>query len=133
MLQHVQSCAIMCFILGGLDHLDLNKANPHNFLKDYGFLWAAQKLLNGGKRSLAKFCRKQTPCSCLDEMHAELKQQAKTGMCRHCNQVVELKALKECSKCKLVHYCLKECQFANWPAHKGPCKIWSKKGRVISW
>ena len=30
--------------------------------------------------------------------------------------------LKTCSRCQVVGYCTKECQVANWPAHKGLCK-----------
>jgi hypothetical protein len=30
--------------------------------------------------------------------------------------------LKECSRCRSVRYCGKECQTADWPAHRATCK-----------
>jgi hypothetical protein len=30
--------------------------------------------------------------------------------------------LRQCSGCRSVRYCGKECQMAHWPAHKAPCK-----------
>ena len=67
-----------------VEHLDHTKMNPFD-LNDHGFLLELRHLLEGDKRSLVKFCRKRTPCSCLDEMHAELKGQSKTGPCYHCS------------------------------------------------
>ena len=30
--------------------------------------------------------------------------------------------LRKCSRCRLVHYCSKDCQAKNWPIHKSYCK-----------
>jgi hypothetical protein len=31
--------------------------------------------------------------------------------------------LLKCSRCKLRAYCSRECQAADWPTHKAPCKM----------
>lgn len=110
-----------------LESLDLNKADPFGVTKNHDYLLIARDLVEEDKRSLVKFFRKRTPCSCLDYMHAELKRQAKTGLCRHCGRRMEWKALKECSKCEVVQYCSKECQVAHWPEHREACKFWSQE------
>ncbi|KAF7308148.1 hypothetical protein HMN09_00662500 [Mycena chlorophos] len=46
------------------------------------------------------------------------------GTCARCMKAEddELK-LKQCAKCQAVRYCSKECQKADWPAHKHACKL----------
>merc|ERR1719401_989759 len=75
------------------------------------------------RKSLVRFYHERTPCSCLDEMHAELRSLTKTGVCRHCDKRAEYRALLDCSRCRSVHYCSAECQKADWKDHKEVCKF----------
>ena len=43
--------------------------------------------------------------------------------CAHCGAVeAHVAHFKRCSACKGVVFCCKDCQLANWPAHKAACK-----------
>ena len=43
--------------------------------------------------------------------------------CAHCGATeVHVKHFKHCAACKAVVFCCKDCQLANWPAHKAACK-----------
>ena len=43
--------------------------------------------------------------------------------CTHCGaQEIHAAQFKRCSACKTVVFCKKDCQLANWPAHKAACK-----------
>jgi hypothetical protein len=43
--------------------------------------------------------------------------------CAHCGAVkLHVAQFKRCSACKAVVFCSKDCQLANWPAHKAACK-----------
>jgi len=44
------------------------------------------------------------------------------GRCRTCQQLLGGVDSICCEKCQKVHYCCKECQFANWESHKWTCK-----------
>ena len=44
-------------------------------------------------------------------------------LCAHCGaREVHVAQFKRCSACKTVVFCCKDCQLANWPAHKTACK-----------
>jgi hypothetical protein len=45
----------------------------------------------------------------------------KKNGCNHCGKK-DIK-LKSCAKCKIVKYCSKECQCADWNNHKQTCKL----------
>jgi len=113
-------------MLSFLEVCDFTKQNPFDSLNSKDLILKHMDLFNGCKRSLVKFYRKRIPCHCLDEAHAELKPQSKTGVCSHCGERFERKFLKECSICELEKYCSKDCQIAHWPQHKKKCKIWSQ-------
>jgi len=115
--------ALNTYMLILLERGDFTKPNPFDSAFSQKFLLKYWDLVRGCKRSLVKFYRKRTPCHCLDETHAELKPQPKTGVCRHCARRFERGLLKECSICNCVQYCSKECQVADWPSHKRDCKI----------
>ena len=43
--------------------------------------------------------------------------------CNNCKRMSRVAKLKKCSRCKLVTYCGKDCQAADWdPHHKMICK-----------
>jgi hypothetical protein len=44
-------------------------------------------------------------------------------LCAHCGaREVHVAQFKRCAACKCVVFCSKDCQLANWPAHKAACK-----------
>ena len=48
-------------------------------------------------------------------------------LCAHCGaREVHAAHFKRCSACKAVVFCSKDCQLANWPAHKAACKATRK-------
>jgi hypothetical protein len=52
--------------------------------------------------------------------------------CDTCGKMPEDGAkLLKCSRCKLRAYCGKECQAADWPTHKAPCKMVSQSKGCI--
>ena len=43
--------------------------------------------------------------------------------CAHCSaREVHVKQFKQCSACKTIAFCSRDCQLANWPSHKAACK-----------
>ncbi|KDQ13824.1 hypothetical protein BOTBODRAFT_361666 [Botryobasidium botryosum FD-172 SS1] len=47
------------------------------------------------------------------------------------DQVGTTVTLMQCSSCKKVAYCSKECQRAHWPAHKKNCKRLQETGNIL--
>ncbi len=48
--------------------------------------------------------------------------------CAHCGaREVHVKQFKRCSACKTIAFCSRDCQLANWPAHKAACKAARKE------
>ena len=43
--------------------------------------------------------------------------------CLACYQIFPGDKLKSCSRCRLAHYCSKECQVKHWQAHKSDCEL----------
>ena len=51
------------------------------------------------------------------------KEAPRLQSCAHCGaREVHVAQFKRCSACKCPRFCSKECQLANWPAHKAACK-----------
>ena len=74
------------------------------------------------KRDALKFYRKRITCECLKKMHLEArKKEPKMGMCHHCREEMERVSLFACGRCMVGQYCSRECQVAQWPAHKQIC------------
>ena len=73
-------------------------------------------------RDMLKFFRKRTNCSCLKDMHLEARKTfAKGGQCFGCGEVKERALLMVCSRCRVIQYCSRKCQIADWPRHKCGC------------
>ena len=95
----------------------------------YGFNLATRKAsrvhdLSGGReREIVRFYLKRVSCSCLKAMYSQIKksQPCRVGKCSTCNQLKELSLLMHCGRCKVVQYCCRECQAADWPKHKALC------------
>lgn len=91
-----------------------------------------QELLLADEHTLVQFFRKQIPCSCLDEKYEEVKSIPKRGICsnRECplpNNMAVRKKMVYCVECRVVNYCSRECQVADWPGHKKECGKSGKK------
>jgi hypothetical protein len=79
---------------------------------------------------LIRYVSKQmTSCSCLKEFKRDAKDEVKLKAdlmvltCYGCQKNYPEERLKNCARCKLVHYCSKECQRQDWTnGHKGKCK-----------
>ncbi|KAL1742006.1 hypothetical protein HDZ31DRAFT_44209 [Schizophyllum fasciatum] len=44
-------------------------------------------------------------------------------VCQNCHKSQSEIRLSSCSKCRLSHYCSRECQVAHWPTHKAQCRL----------
>ena len=81
---------------------------------------------NTNRRDVLKFYRKRIACSCLKQMHLEMRKSfPKTGKCYYylCDEEKERSLLMVCSRCRVSHYCSRECQIADWPEHKCRCDM----------
>jgi hypothetical protein len=80
-------------------------------------------LCGGREREIIRFYLKRVSCSCLKAMYSQIKksQPFRVGKCSTCNQLKELSLLMHCGRCKVVQYCCRECQAADWPKHKALC------------
>ena len=83
------------------------------------------------RRDVLKFFRKRTPCKkCVKKMHLEARKTTpKMGICNNCEEVKERVALSVCGRCKIAHYCSRECQIAAWPEHERRCDVYVEANR----
>ncbi|KIJ34865.1 hypothetical protein M422DRAFT_782745 [Sphaerobolus stellatus SS14] len=51
--------------------------------------------------------------------------------CGCCDARQVQRKLARCSKCQDIYYCSTECQKADWPAHKGKCKLMANTLRTV--
>ena len=67
-----------------------------------------------------KFYRKRASCSCIKELHLELKKliPGKKGLCACCRNDKKRELLMVCSRCMVTQYCSRKCQVSHWPEHK---------------
>jgi hypothetical protein len=54
-------------------------------------------------------------------------QNATPKICRHCDKMETLGGAKlmKCQRCKVIYYCSKQCQIADWKKHKKSCNVLS--------
>ena len=92
--------------------------------------WRDLSINSSERRDALKFFRKRTSCKCLKKMHLEARKQLpKIGQCMNCKVEKERVSLSVCSRCMVERYCSRECQVANWPAHKVDCDAYVKASR----
>ena len=79
----------------------------------------------GGEREVVRFYLKRISCTCLKAKYSLLKKSQPTRIsgCHTCKQVKVRSSMMVCGRCKAVQYCCEECQAADWPNHKGLCRI----------
>jgi len=56
-----------------------------------------------------------------------LKPEMPAKICSRCTEA----GTKRCVKCRVVYYCSKRCQQADWPSHKGQCKALCKSHKRV--
>ena len=80
-------------------------------------------LVGDKKRELSKFFLKRNGCSCLKQKYKDIKaEQPKQGACAKCNEFKDRAKLMLCQGCKVMNYCSKKCQRADWANHKEYCR-----------
>lgn len=79
------------------------------------------------RAGLVKYVAGMIPCSCLNELRKEARTIPKMTWCWFCGKEDTKEKLFRCTRCKLVEYCSKECQVADWKSHKLNCNTLSKK------
>jgi hypothetical protein len=85
------------------------------------------ELMFADDHTLVKYLKKRVPCKCLEEKYKEVKSITKMGLC--CNsqcsilpdKMVARSKMLYCTRCRRANYCSRECQEADWPAHKKIC------------
>ncbi len=78
------------------------------------------------EHTVVKFFWRRIRCSCLDKRYEEVKSRPKMGLCfnsqcEHPKRFVERSELRCCSRCRVVNYCSRKCQAADWSVHKELC------------
>jgi len=57
-----------------------------------------------------------------------LMESVRQDYCHQCLSLLQSKNKNRCSRCKVAHYCSRECQVKAWKAgHKYTCKLWQEK------
>ena len=85
----------------------------------------ADDLRCGGEREVIRFYLKRISCTCLKAKYSLLKksQPTRSSGCSICKQVKVRSSMMLCGRCRAKQYCCKECQAADWPNHKGLCRV----------
>lgn len=70
-----------------------------------------------------RFFHKRNSCECLKEVYSKLKKSTvRKARCYHCHELKDSSEVHLCSRCKVVLYCSRDCQVADFPRHKKACK-----------
>ena len=76
-------------------------------------------------RGCSIYVAEQVPCGCTDAIEAANRALPVTGKCLNprCERQLPRAQLHRCSRCRnnLATYCCRQCQRADWPAHKQEC------------
>eukprot|EP00984_Skeletonema_dohrnii_P018324 scaffold8534_cov79-Skeletonema_dohrnii-CCMP3373.AAC.1 len=86
--------------------------------------WSKVEAMSADSHTRVKFFRRRIPCRCLDAKYDEVKSITKMGRCFNpqCpDGRVERNKTMYCSRCRCITYCSRECQKADWTAHKQEC------------
>lgn len=79
------------------------------------------------KRDILKFFSKRIACSCLKDMYSHARQNIpKLGECFWCDEIEERSSLMVCGRCRISHYCSRECQINGWRKHKPICDHYTR-------
>lgn len=104
-----------------------------NATKPCFYYHKTNELLCSDERRMLSYTRKRIKCTCLDARFLQVHLDKKMSVCDNVkcsNQdwkrgnVVELKALMRCSRCRKAHYCSKKCQADDYDEHKTECGAW---------
>ena len=76
-----------------------------------------ERALDDAMEDYARFCQQADAKAQADNEASGLQS------CAHCGaRELHVAQFKRCSACKVSRFCSKDCQLANWPAHKAACK-----------
>ena len=128
---------------------DENNSSAWSILDSQKGRGKIRDMVLSSSQATIKFFSKRASCSCLDEMAARVKKEARMGTCIHCDKQSECKSMYLCGNCKIHQYvstiivfgyhlwtndsfdpsllldnisqCCKKCQKEAWPEHKPIC------------
>lgn len=83
-------------------------------------------------RGLILHVAKRIPCHCLEQKKLAVKILPRAAYCNGCKNEKRLAEMLQCSGCKTQLYCSVDCQWGDWPTHKGACRARAKEGRDIT-
>ena len=70
-------------------------------------------------------CIRRSKCDCTKELYYKLKKSTRRmSLCQNpkCFVVKDIRYMMECSNCKTIQYCSKECAMAHYSEHKEFCR-----------
>ena len=112
-LPHYEMAATISIVLLKIELLEADTSD---------FTVKMRNLAEGNKRDTVSFFAKRIPCKCLKSMYRQIKSEPKLGLCIHCEERKERRALMVCSLCRKPQYCSVKCQHEHWPKHKVYCE-----------
>ncbi len=59
----------------------------------------------------------------MQQLHDQLGNNKQFVACAHCAKKIGMKRCAQCPSTTKIRYCSRECQVANWPAHKACCGV----------